>query len=69
MGFSVKETMNLMNSYGKKIIDIIEQNIYLLVGTIDFKKLDVIFIKNNDLIDERRIKACIIESMKEFFLS
>ncbi len=69
MGFSVKETMNLMNSYGKKIIDIIEQNIYLLVGTIDFKKLDGIFIKNNDLIDERRIKACIIESMKELTFS
>ncbi len=69
MGFSIKETMNLMNSYGKKIMDIIDKNIYSLVGTIDFKKLDNIFIKGNDLDDERRIKACIIQTMKELTFS
>ena len=65
MGFSVKETMNLMNTYGKKIIDMINNDIYFLVGEIDFKKLDNIFLKNNDYLDNRRIKACIIQGMKE----
>ena len=64
MGFTIKETMNLINTYGKKIIDIIDKNIYLLTNEIDFKKLDVIFLENNSLEDGRRIKACIIEAMK-----
>ena len=64
MGFSVKETMNLMNTYGKKVLQMIENDIYFLTDTIDFKKLDNIFLKTHDLEDSRRIKACIIESMK-----
>lgn len=64
LGFTVKETMNLMNSYGKKILDLINENIYFLVGEIDFKKLDSIFLDKNDKEDPRRIKACIIEGMK-----
>ena len=64
LGFTVKETMNLMNIYGKKILDLINENIYLLINEIDFKKLDAIFLDKNDYEDERRIKACIIESMK-----
>ncbi len=69
MGFSVKETMNLMNSYGKKIMDIINDNIYLLNDLIDFKKIDSIFLKNNDPLDPRRIKACIVSAMKELSFS
>ena len=64
LGFTVKETMSLMNDYGTKIIDLINEDIYFLVGDIDFKKLDNIFLKNNDKEDKRRVKACILESMK-----
>lgn len=64
MGFTIKETMSLMNDYGKKILDLIDNNIYFLVGQIDFKKLDNIFLEKHDKEDPRRIKACIIESMK-----
>lgn len=69
MGFTVKETMNLFNSYGKKTLDIINQNIYLLLDIIDFKKLDSIFINNHPLDDKRRVKACLIQSMKELSFS
>jgi len=65
MGFTVKETMNLMNTYGKKILDMINDNIYFLVDTIDFKKLDSIFLNNHDSLDSRRVKACILQGMKE----
>ena len=64
LGFTVKETMNLMNIYGKKILNIINENIYLLRNDIDFKKLDSIFLNKNDYEDSKRIKACIIEGMK-----
>ena len=64
LGFTIKEVMNLINNYGKKIMDIINDNIYLLVNDIDFKKLDNIFLNKNDYEDSRRIKACIIEGMK-----
>ncbi len=64
LGFTIKETMNLINIYGKKVMNIINDNIYLLINEIDFKKLDVIFLDKNDYEDERRIKACIIQSMK-----
>ena len=64
MGFSVKETMNLINKFGKKIKDIINKNIYDLSDEINFKKLDEIFLSNNDMEDDRRVKACLIETMK-----
>ena len=64
LGFTVKETMNLMIIYGKKILNIINENIYLLRNDIDFKKLDSIFLNKNDYEDSKRIKACIIEGMK-----
>lgn len=64
MGFSMKETMNLINSFGKGVISLINDNIYFLKDMIDFKKLDNIFLLKYDSEDERRVKACIIEAMK-----
>ena len=40
MGFTVKETMDLFKLFGKKILDIINDNIYELVEYVSFKKLD-----------------------------
>lgn len=64
MGFTVKETMNLVNDFGKKITKIIDNNIYDLIGYTNFKKLDEIFIQNHDKEDFRRVRACLIETMK-----
>lgn len=64
LGFTIKETMKLIKIYDKDIIKVVEDNIYLLTDLIEFKKLDQIFLLNNKLDDERRIEACIIESMK-----
>ena len=64
MGFSIKETMNLINLYGDGISSIIDNNVYQLIDLIDFKKLDDIFLQTNDEEDPRRIEACIINAMK-----
>lgn len=64
LGFTVKETMTLINEFGNKIIKIIENNIYDLVDYVSFKKLDEIFLNNNSIDDSRRVKACIIETIK-----
>lgn len=69
MGFTIKEIMNLMNIYGNKVLDVINSNIYLLTKEIDFKKLDKIFLDNHECEDPRRIKACIIEGMKNLSFS
>ncbi len=69
LGFTIKETMRLINIYDKGIQAVIDENIYLLTDLIEFKKLDQIFTTNNDLEDERRVEACIIESMKNLTFS
>lgn len=63
-GFTVKETMDLIHDYGNNILDIINTNIYELTDHINFKKIDSIFLLNNDKEDSRRINACIIETIK-----
>lgn len=65
IGFSLKETMKLINIYGNNIKSIVDYNIYDLINDIEFKKLDSIFLLNNNKEDERRVKALIIESMKQ----
>ena len=69
LGFSIKETMTLVNIYGKDVRTLIEDNIYLLKDLVEFKKLDQIFLQNNAYEDERRIRACILEAMKSLTFS
>ena len=69
LGFTIKETMKLINVYDKGIKAIIEDNIYLLSDLIDFKKIDQIFLIDNNYEDQRRIEACIIEAMKSLTFS
>ena len=65
LGFSIEEAAKIYTKYKGNTKDIIENNIYLLNNIIDFKRLDTIFLNNNeDKFDKRRVKACIIESMK-----
>jgi len=63
-GFSIKESMKLINIYGNSILDIINSNIYTLIDIIDFKTLDKIYLKIYKETTSLRIMACIIESMK-----
>ncbi len=64
LGFTIKEAMKLLNIYDTGIKDVIEENIYLLSDLIDFKKLDQIFLTDQNYEDERRIEACTIQAMK-----
>ena len=64
-GFSLNDTMKLINLYGSNIKDIIENNIYDLREDIEFKKLDDIFLQFNNQEAEKRINALIIQTMKE----
>ena len=69
LGFTIKEAMKLINIYDQGINDIIADNIYLLTDLVDFKKLDQIFLSDNNYEDERRIEACIIQTMKSLTFS
>lgn len=58
-GFTVKESINLINIYGFDILNIVNDDIYELVGDISFDKLDMIFLNIHDEMHEYRIKALI----------
>ena len=63
-GFSIKDSMKLINIYGNGIINIINNNIYSLINDIDFKTLDKIYLNIYKKTTNIRILACIIETMK-----
>lgn len=63
-GFSIKESMKLINIYGNGIINIVENNIYSLIDDIDFKTLDKIYLNMYKETTNLRKLACIIETMK-----
>ncbi len=59
-GFSVREAIDLITIYGSNLQNKIEENIYDLVEHITFDKLDIMFLKDNDEMDKRRIEALIL---------
>ena len=63
-GFSLKESLKLLNKYPEDILFIVENNIYSLIDYIEFNKIDEIYIKTHDKLDGIRVKACIVESLK-----
>ncbi|MBE6157138.1 MAG: ATP-dependent RecD-like DNA helicase [Firmicutes bacterium] len=70
LGFSIEESGKIYSKYRETIVDILENNIYLLNEIVDFKRLDGIFLNNyKDKYDKRRVKACILESMKAISLN
>ena len=62
-GFSVRETIDLITIYGSDLSRKIEENIYDLVEHITFDKLDIMFLKDNDEMDKRRIEALILHNI------
>ena len=66
MGFSTKNAITLLKKYGKKVMDIINNNIYDVNGDIDITFLDLDNIaRNNGYLenDERRLCALVIYYM------
>ncbi len=59
LGFTVKEAINLLTKYGIDLMNVINENIYLLVEDVSFDKIDLLFLKNNNELDKRRIEALI----------
>ncbi len=62
-GFSVREAIDLITIYGSNLQNKIEENIYDLVEHITFDKLDIMFLKDNDEMDKRRIEALILHNV------
>lgn len=59
LGFTSKESLNIISKYKDNINEIMEDNLYTLTDIISFKKVDNIFLKNNEENDILRIKALI----------
>lgn len=73
LGFNMKDALIIYNKYKNKTKEKIEDNIFSIIDDIEdlsFTKLDEISQKLNfDLEDERRIKACILYTMKKLVYS
>ena len=64
LGFSVKEVTKLISTYGKKIKDILTNDLYSLIDYIDFKKLDEVYFHLFEETNDMRILGCFIETLK-----
>ena len=73
LGFSMKDSLTIYNTYKTKTKEKIENNIFSLIDDnedLNFTKIDEISKKLNvEPDDERRIKACIIYIMKKMCYS
>ncbi len=64
MGFSITEATKIYKKYSASTKYIIDSNLYILTEIMDFDKIDAIYKNNHDILDEIRLKACLIETMK-----
>ena len=70
LGFNMKDALDIYNTYKSETIIHIEHNPYCLTDFISFLKVDEIALKLNiDILDERRIKACIIYMMNKLLFT
>ena len=65
-GFSVHEAINLITIYKSRIEDLLSNNIYELVEHVNFDKLDLMFLKNNDEMHPYRIEALLLHNIYTF---
>lgn len=63
LDFSVKEITLLLNMFGNKIKDILNNDLYSLIDFIDFKKLDKVYFHLFESTNNMRIEACVLESI------
>lgn len=64
LGFTINESLAILNKWGESSLEIVEHDIYKLIDIIDFTKLDKVFLSMKDAEAEERIYACIIETFK-----
>ncbi len=64
MGFTINESLSILNKWGPAALEIVNNDIYKLIDIIDFTKLDKIFLSMKDAQAEERILACILETFK-----
>lgn len=64
LGFNMKDSLKIVDKFGENLKTKINDNIYNLIEDIDFNTLDKIFLVKNNKEDERRVRACILQSMK-----
>ena len=59
MGFTINESLSIINIYGNESLNIMQTNPYSLKEIIDFKKIDNIYSSYEKYDEEIRIKACL----------
>ena len=64
LGFTINESLAILNKWGESSLEIVENDIYKLIDIIDFTKLDKVFLSMKDAEAEERILACLIETFK-----
>ncbi len=64
LGFTINESLNILNKWGESSLEIVQNDIYKLIDIIDFTKLDKVFLSMKDAEAEERILACLIETFK-----
>ena len=64
LGFTINESLAILNKWGESSLEIVEKDIYKLIDIIDFTKLDRVFLSMKDAEAEERILACLIETFK-----
>lgn len=64
LGFTINESLAILNKYGDNSLAVVETNIYCLIEIIDFTKLDKVFLSMKESDAKERVLACIIESFK-----
>lgn len=69
MGFTINESLTILNNYGENTLDVVSKNPYNLVDIIDFAKIDKIYLSTNERDSKIRVLACLIESFKELGFS
>ena len=64
LGFTINESLNILNKWGESSLEIVTNDIYKLIDIIDFTKLDKVFLSRNKADSEERVLACMIETFK-----
>ena len=64
LGFTINESLNIINKWGDSSLEIVKNNIYSLIDIVDFTKLDKVFLSKNRADSEERVLACIVETFK-----
>lgn len=65
MGFSTEDASKIIGKYKTDTEYILNEDFYILKDIIDFKKLDNIYLSNNEPDTNERIYACTIQALEQ----